>query len=94
MHAFSSSGVRKVDAHMPSEGKITSPQTPSWSRSPSRSRASLMPSALRLSSMNFTAAEVGSLRRNVCPSTRTVSYSPSGSFSAFGVRVGQPLGQP
>ena len=65
MQAFSSSGVRKVEAHMPSDGKITSPQTPSASRSRSRSRASLMPTALRVSSRNFTAAEVGSLRRNV-----------------------------
>ena len=51
-----------------------------------------MPTALRLSSRNFTAAEVGSLRRNACPSTRTVSYSPSGSFSAFGVRSASRLG--
>ena len=77
---------------MPSDGKITSPQTPSLSKSPNRAFASRMPCGFMLSSMKASIAEDGSLRRKICPSTETVSYSPSGSLSACGVRSASAFG--
>jgi hypothetical protein len=84
MASRSTSGVRNDELQRPRDGKITSPQIPSVSRSFSRSRASRAPGARLLASMNSWAAIDGILRRKDCPSMCTVSQSPSGSFSDRG----------
>jgi len=84
--------VRKVEPHMPSDGKITRPRRP-LVQVPNRALASRMPCGFMLSSMKASMADDGSFRRKICPSTETVSYSPSGSFSACGVRSASAFGK-
>ncbi len=84
--AFSASRVVNEAFHRPSDGKTTSPHTPSWSRSSIRLPRSKAPGARIDDSMNSSWALLGSFRRNDLPSTCTVSHSPSASFTERGIR--------
>ena len=103
--SLASFGSRMLNDQIPREGKVSSAQIPSSSRSSSRplmSRpvpASPPCGALRcfssVSSLDVPASVSGRgiRRRKVCPSTVTVSHMPSGSFTLCGMRSARSFGR-